>query len=224
MTPQPPAGGGEQLGDRLVARRGQQVREGDDLLVGEALRRAVLAGQLGLGEGRHEVVPGPAPALGEAGTEVLEEPAQGFEGDGRRRGLSGLAVQDRVRPAAHGVSVLFRNAEQRADHVHGQLRGELLHDVETRASGHRIQVPAGDLADAGLEGSDAPGREDPGDEAAHARVPRRIHEDHDGRQRRKIHQLEHRAARRAVGERVEERGQAVVEARQGPEALRVRVA
>jgi hypothetical protein len=146
-------GGGQQLGDGLVAGRREQEEEGADVVVRQPRTDAVLL-DLHLGEAGHHVVARPGAPLGD----LLLEVAHHLH---RCASIASLASASGCRPRGGALRSTspapsagrLGHAEHRRDDVHRQARGELPHDVEARPPDQRIEVRRRDAADRRLASS-----------------------------------------------------------------------
>ncbi len=99
--------------------------------------------------------------------------------------FAGLAALGDVDEGAVAISdtrlMLFGNAQEVADGPHRHHRPEIRDEIETAGADQRIQLPGAEFAHQRLHREHAPGREDPGQQAAVQIVQRRILEKQDAR-------------------------------------------
>src|SRR6185503_270993 len=114
----------EELGHGLVAGGAEERAEADDLAVAETL-----AVDLGLEEAGDEAI---VRLLAERREELLpvaHEVGHRLERVGRDRWRVAVALEGVVHPDPKLPAIVVGYAEEREDHLHGQRRREVLHEV-----------------------------------------------------------------------------------------------
>jgi hypothetical protein len=214
VLPQPVDGVPEQLGGGLVAGDDHEEEEGDDVPVAEAVA-VDLGGQQGVGE----VVLGARAVRFHVPGEVAEDVGRCLHSLRRHLCPALLAVNHGVGPGPQRVAVFARHSDHLADHVHGELAGELLDEVAAPGLGEGVQIVHRQGPDVGLEVGDAAGCEAPAHQAPEPVVARRVHgqERHDRGGFLHLLALERHALGVGEAQRVAKSREHVRVSRQGPE-------
>ena len=144
----------------------------DDLVVGQGLVPAT-----GYGHQAHEILTGIATALFDEGDQVGPCLRQGLlrgQQHGARRFVDSLEGEQPVGPAAEGGSVGGRDTEQLREHRDRNGEGQVVDDLHRPPLDGPVEQAVHDGLDLRTHRSDHPRGERPQDEAAQARVIRRI--------------------------------------------------
>ena len=166
----------DRVARRLVARRGEQHEVDVELALAQRLEREL---------GDDVVLRLLAPLGG-------QPPAEGEHVERRRARERQVAVRVVVGDLVLGVLVaeqpvadlddlaalLLRDAEDLGEHLHRDLRRDLVHEVELALRQRQVEHLARDLADLLLPHADGARREAPRDQPAQLVVARRVHVDH----------------------------------------------
>ena len=166
-----------QLGHRLRPGPAEQRGEAGDLVVVEAGLDAVAPVDGDLGQPGEHVVGRAAPLVGGEGVEVADHLEHGVLPRRGRVHLAGLAVQAEVEPLADLLAFSLGHPEHPRDHLDGERRREVGHDVEPVPLGERFEEAGDDLAHQRLEAGDRPRGEHAADQGPEAVVLGRVHHD-----------------------------------------------
>lgn len=151
---------------------GDQREVGDELAAGELPAGAGLVLELVLDELGHDVVGGVLLSP----VEVVVEPRRRVQ-DALQHlllGIGGALVRAGLEHRQQVGLVLAGNADEHANHLHGQAQGEVLHEVESVPPFEVVDDLLADPPDLGLEAGHGPGGEQPGDDGPVHRVLRLV--------------------------------------------------